>query len=61
MSQSSAPSTDDPTARIPLGGLERPMLLLGRRDQASAAYTAAEYRALATIPGVEVIAPDTHP
>ena len=31
------------------------VVLLGRRDQASAAYTAAEYRALATIPGVEVI------
>ena len=27
MSQSSAPSTDDPTARIPLGGLEPPLAL----------------------------------
>ena len=30
------------------------VVLLGRRDQASAAYTAAEYRALSEIPGVEV-------
>lgn len=31
------------------------VVLLGRRDQASAAYTAAEYRALSTIDGVEVV------
>ncbi|MCR8900196.1 FAD-dependent oxidoreductase [Gordonia sp. GONU] len=30
------------------------VVLLGRRDQAAAAYTAAEYRALSEIPGVEV-------
>lgn len=30
------------------------VVLLGRRDQASAAYTAAEYRALSEIPGVDV-------
>ncbi|MFW0795658.1 FAD-dependent oxidoreductase [Gordonia sp. CPCC 205515] len=34
------------------------VVLLGRRDQASAAYTAAEYRALATIPGVEIVVHD---
>ncbi|WP_168699966.1 FAD-dependent oxidoreductase [Gordonia paraffinivorans] len=30
------------------------VILLGRRDQASAAYTAAEFRALSEIPGVDV-------
>ena len=30
------------------------VVLLGRRDQGAAAYTAAEYRALSEIPGVEV-------
>ncbi|MFT4126401.1 MAG: 4Fe-4S binding protein [Gordonia sp. (in: high G+C Gram-positive bacteria)] len=34
------------------------VVLLGRRDQAHAAYTSAEYRALSTIPGVEVIVCD---
>lgn len=34
------------------------VVVLGRRDQAAAAYTAAEYRALATIPGIEVVVHD---
>ncbi|AZG45228.1 FAD-dependent oxidoreductase [Gordonia insulae] len=34
------------------------VVVLGRRDQASAAYTSAEYRALSTIPGVEVVVHD---
>lgn len=34
------------------------VVLLGRRDQANAAYTSAEYRALSTIPGVEVVVYD---
>ncbi|WP_431815853.1 4Fe-4S binding protein [Gordonia jacobaea] len=34
------------------------VVLLGRRDQAHAAYTSAEYRALSTIPGVEVLVVD---
>lgn len=34
------------------------VVVLGRRDQASAAYTAAEYRALSTIPGVDVVVHD---
>ncbi|MGV9710812.1 4Fe-4S binding protein [Gordonia sp. NPDC003424] len=34
------------------------VVILGRRDQAAAAYTAAEYRALSTIPGVEVVVHD---
>ncbi|GAC70418.1 FAD-dependent oxidoreductase [Gordonia soli] len=34
------------------------IVVLGRRDQANAAYTSAEYRALATIPGVEVVVHD---
>ena len=34
------------------------VVLLGRRDQAHAAYTSAEYRALSTIPGVEVVVVD---
>lgn len=34
------------------------VVLLGRRDQANAAYTSAEYRALSTIPGVEVVVHD---
>ncbi|MFZ2511360.1 MAG: FAD-dependent oxidoreductase [Gordonia sp. (in: high G+C Gram-positive bacteria)] len=34
------------------------VVLLGRRGQDSAAYTAAEYRALSVIPGVEVIVHD---
>lgn len=34
------------------------VVLLGRRDQASAAYTSAEYRALQSIPGVEVVVHD---
>lgn len=34
------------------------VVLLGRRDQAHAAYTSAEFRALSTIPGVEVVVHD---
>ncbi|MDY6809940.1 MAG: FAD-dependent oxidoreductase [Actinomycetota bacterium] len=34
------------------------VVVLGRRDQAHAAYTSAEYRALSTIPGVEVVVHD---
>ncbi|MFT4043260.1 MAG: 4Fe-4S binding protein [Gordonia sp. (in: high G+C Gram-positive bacteria)] len=34
------------------------VVLLGRRDQAHAAYTSAEFRALSTIPGVEVVIVD---
>ena len=34
------------------------VVLLGRRDQAHAAYTAAEFRALSVIPGVEVVVYD---
>ncbi|MDL9939019.1 4Fe-4S binding protein [Gordonia sp. ABSL1-1] len=34
------------------------VVLLGRRDQASAAYTSAEFRALSEIPGVEVVVID---
>ncbi|NED67429.1 4Fe-4S ferredoxin, partial [Streptomyces sp. SID10244] len=34
------------------------VVVLGRRDQASAAYTSAEYRALSTIPGVEIVVHD---
>ncbi|MGC4935611.1 FAD-dependent oxidoreductase [Gordonia sp. DT30] len=34
------------------------VVVLGRRDQAGAAYTSAEYRALSTIPGVEVVVHD---
>lgn len=34
------------------------VVLLGRRGQDSAAYTAAEYRALSVIPGVEVVVHD---
>lgn len=34
------------------------VVLLGRRDQANAAYTSAEFRALSTIPGVEVVVID---
>ncbi|MGY3553979.1 FAD-dependent oxidoreductase [Williamsia sp. R60] len=33
----------------------REVVLLGRRDQAGAAYSAAEYRALNSIPGVDVV------
>ena len=34
------------------------VVLLGRRDQQHAAYTAAEYRALSSIPGVEIVTVD---
>ncbi|MYR06475.1 FAD-dependent oxidoreductase [Gordonia sp. SID5947] len=34
------------------------VVILGRRDQANAAYTSAEYRALSTIPGVEIVVHD---
>ena len=34
------------------------VVLLGRRDQANAAYTAAEFRALSSIPGVELVVVD---
>ncbi|MFW0786844.1 FAD-dependent oxidoreductase [Gordonia sp. CPCC 206044] len=34
------------------------VVVLGRRDQAGAAYTSAEYRALSAIPGVDVVVHD---
>ena len=63
MSQSSAPSTDDPTARIPLGGLEATGAgtALNVWDVAMGGALGAAFRSRSGMPVINVAGCPTHP